>query len=109
MSGQREKIAKLADIAGKVLANAVLRTVLPVGQLPIDCSPEKARELLEPFEATLISDRATLTELLKLAFFEGVRSLHTDLSNAPGVDPEMLDESVEHFTTRDGCGEAVRL
>jgi hypothetical protein len=109
MNTAKEQIEAFTSAACKVLRNAVLRAALPGGHLPIDCSPERAAAALEPYEPALLADSVALHELLRVAYFEGVRSVHRDLSAAPGIDPEMLDQSVEHFTTRTGDGEAIRL
>jgi len=109
MSTAKEQIDAFTQSACKVLRNAVLRAALPKGHLPIDCSPDRAAEALEPYEQALLADSVAFHELLRVAYFEGVRSVHRELSAAPGVDPEMLDESVEFFTTREGDGEAIKL
>jgi hypothetical protein len=109
MSDSKTQIEALSGSALRVLRNAVLRAALPSGQYPIDCSPERTVEVLEPYEPALLSDAAALHEVIRCAYFEGVRSVHADLSAAPGVDADMLAESVEYFTTREGDGDAVRL
>ena len=66
-----DRMLQLTRMATQVLKNAVLRAALPEGQFPIDCSPERTAEVLEPWEPALLSDATQLYELLRLAFLEG--------------------------------------
>lgn len=109
MTRTREEVAKFSATANAVLRNAVLRAVLPGGSYPVDCSPERQAELLEPYEYALETDLVQLTEIIRCAYLQGVISVHRDLSGQPGVDQEMLDEQVEHYTNRTGDGEPVKL
>ena len=101
-----EELGKITDMAFGVLRNAVVRTLIPKGQSTVGTHLDRQAELLEPFEAALVSDRRQLHEMLRVAYLAGVQSVHRELHGQPGVDSEMLDEAIEYHSNRiDGHGE----
>lgn len=112
MSEKQQVIEGLAKMADGVLRNAVLRAIVTPGSTPLETSAERRAELLGPLEQALASDLVQLTEVIRIAFVEGIQSVHRDLHGQPGIDSEMLEQAIEYHSNRigkDGYGEPISL
>lgn len=108
-SETKETLDKLETMAAQVLDNAILRALCVGSETPASISRESREERLERQLEPRKSYRAQLREILKLAYLDGVRSVHRQLHGQPGIDDEMLDEAIEFHSRRDGDSKAVVL
>lgn len=90
----RDEMNGIQDTAKEVLSNAVAMAI--AGGKALKLSPDERDAILSSREDLIDAHMLMLVECLEQASLAGANSVHRMLHKAPGVDPEMLDEAVEH-------------
>lgn len=79
----------------QVLVNAYVRVLArQAGRDPMTIPPREVNMILEPYHADLERDVRALAEAIVRARHEGVSRAHAAIHRIPGIDHEMVDQSL---------------
>jgi hypothetical protein len=70
---------------------------------PSDLTTQAQNELLTPFISTLVGAHGMLRECGQQYVLLGLREVHQRLHGQPGVDHEMLDQTLEFHSNQNGA------
>lgn len=96
------ELAGIRETVESVLRDTVFRCM--TGDRAERVSDEERAALLKQQDQRLRAAMVMLDECLIQASAAGANSVHRALHKMPGVDPEMLDESVEYAPREEGEG-----
>lgn len=102
MGEMSEQMRGIHDTAERIVRSTMLLAMFRDRSMTL--SPDEKSAALEPLEEAIEATMGMLGECIAQASLLGANRVHQALHQAPGVDPYMLDEAVDHATrsTEDG-------